>query len=1708
MGKLDPKSTGGGGFDFEDKVGAYFLSFLLVGKELFPSLQLGRLTTIKFQRKVEGWELDDIILEFESDSIKKNLAFSVKSNPYITANKFPADFVELIWKQFCKTEKNPFISKHDYLGLITSGASTAAISSYRKLRNFASKHKGSDLGIHIRKPEFTSQQVRNLFKSFSKPSVVDCNQSIQPTEIIERLIHLDIDLDYPTSLHLREAYDNLTLALINGNAEELWIKCQHMTKTSRSVSGEINFSLLIEELLKSSFKIKGHYQLDSDLKKLQDLREIEVEKIKSTIGKNFSVKRTTDLAKQFRRDQINAFIGESGVGKSVLLKQWVDKSEKHIIWLPYSIFKARTLTEINALLGIQNDLFDILQYGPSEQILVIDAVDRLTSTEERGLLKSFLVKFQKTSVCRHLCVISSQDQIWQTLVGNLSTQEVLFNVIPVPMFKEDELESVARKFPKIAGILKTDPEKEILKNPKYLDIVVQMIEKSSLNENRSISKPLLIQGFWDMLSDGGANQKQLFLTRLAVDQADKNDFLSQINNSESQLVDSLVKEGILKVQDGCIRFSHDLYGDWVRQRFLLSQRAKTIQKIVQRKNNIYWQQAIKLTSLEILETDGFDDWKKKVLFLKEGGDHVLVDLFLDIAITTLNQRFILETIKSLFFSDNFKVLHRFLERFLAYATVPNPQVMSKREEFELDELTATQIHRIPLYNYWPNLLQFLSDNFDNIIDSRAQMAQIAEKWLTSTPYGSPFRKDAAKIIYNCTKWIFEFKQGPNGYMRDDADKKCYQALLAAYPELPNEIKGFCLKLIGLRKNDIEQLPTTVSSDTKDSSSVSGFLMPRRRIEKKVLPNGPQFKKDRDFRDVCLRGQNFGYLVQFNPSLAVQVLLAAIIEDPQEYEDLYSSRQLGTDYTQEFYPPLYSKGPFLDFFKKAPQQALDALISLISLVTDQWAERVKKRRGNVFGFKIEINGHKKFWRGDSNVFSWAINSPCPDVVVTFLMALEKWLYERIDAKEDISPWINQIAEKSDSLALIGILVSVAKYSPKLLMDKLKPLLVLPYVIWWDQQNSMNMHHPTISLLGEEYRFVANLALKWFGMDHRKTSLEQWGIHFLLNDPGMNKFFENARNEWKEKLKEQPDLNLETLIYRFDPANYQIGQLTDGTQVWNYTTPSDFLKKNEQHFNENDAHMIMIMFPKKVNQLLDKPSFTEDEFLKLVKMEEYISSTLQKSDDPLLTTPEDCGLMINGLTLLAAKRKIISMDEEKWKIAKEKIDRTLKKLLDSPEGVHYLPTDQKYDVLAKVIAHLTKGNEQDFWIRTQVARLACNPRSGAITKFVESAVTGKVKHSFLLEILVLIFEYSKVRTAWGNVNYIKRRSSGDNQFHEYTLEERKSLFRNEISVLVEQFVAGNTKKKWPAWDFNPYNYEFARRLNKLPSAEMGIDYLGNFTQAASNLPPMDQWSDSLKAGWINFCTSGLDQISKKLSKMIKKHGGVESVSSQSDKWIINIFAITYYWHEDVKLDQSLRKFFEVGADGHYWIKDFGINLFRLGLKHTECWEQLKSKIEKAFNLALSVKQPQSLQRSWDADEIWCSLVGLDSITIPLLPDDSKPLVSKLLPLYKRLIKTRSGSGKCLSQFIALLLLKKATMDIRIEGLRIVAKELRDVDYADFRQERYISLYSHFLSTLWQENKNELQNNRDAWIDFQQILNGLISVQDPRALQLTSYINSYSD
>src|SRR5690348_16753628 len=85
------KSTGGGGFNHEDEVGAYYLAEMLTGASPFgPSG--GAITQVKFQNRVDGWLLDDLLLTMINADGPWRCAMSVKSNAQFNADyAAPAD---------------------------------------------------------------------------------------------------------------------------------------------------------------------------------------------------------------------------------------------------------------------------------------------------------------------------------------------------------------------------------------------------------------------------------------------------------------------------------------------------------------------------------------------------------------------------------------------------------------------------------------------------------------------------------------------------------------------------------------------------------------------------------------------------------------------------------------------------------------------------------------------------------------------------------------------------------------------------------------------------------------------------------------------------------------------------------------------------------------------------------------------------------------------------------------------------------------------------------------------------------------------------------------------------------------------------------------------------------------------------------------------------------------------------------------------------------------------------------------------------------------------------------------------------------------------------------------------------------------------------------------------------------------------------------
>ncbi len=221
-----------------------------------------------------------------------------------------------------------------------------------------------------------------------------------------------------------------------------------------------------------------------------------------------------------------------------------------------------------------------------------------------------------------------------------------------------------------------------------------------------------------------------------------------------------------------------------------------------------------------------------------------------------------------------------------------------------------------------------------------------------------------------------------------------------------------------------------------------------------LPDGPWGRVDSAFQKLCLGGDALEPLVLSNPQVAKEVLLALLIEDQEARNSFDSiSDNLGAAVFFDWFPPLFFRGPLLFFLKNRPEDGLKFILRFVNFITEVWASRHVRPNQSPIGVSIPFQDGERKWLGTGDVYYWYRDqSNCPDSVVVALMALEKWLYDELEANRDISPFIEVILRESKSLSFAGLLSAVGRKEPTLFRGPLQPLLGVSNFLIWELDDS--------------------------------------------------------------------------------------------------------------------------------------------------------------------------------------------------------------------------------------------------------------------------------------------------------------------------------------------------------------------------------------------------------------------------------------------------------------------------------------------------------------------------------------------------------------------------------------------------------------------------------------------------------------------------------
>ena len=1742
--KLAPtKLTSGSGYSFEDKVTAYVISCLLSST---PPLdpEFGTLCKISLQNRVDGWLLDDILLSLKNGSDKFNCALSVKSNRQFTKSTAPKDFVRDAWEQYLG-EENCFNQGEDRLGIVTAQLDTDTKTKLEDLFSKARAQNPEELNNRINEVGYVSEEERSLHDSFSCPEDLQVkvqDRGLFPGELLKHLEHLEFDFDHTSSRDLSHILSILNSLLIKedlNNAIKLWDTLCGLSKKASVGGGFIDLNRIIKEV-RNKHSLKDFPDHRHWWEKVNELAINEISLIKDTIGQKGIVDRTdvlSNLNRQFEKERFILLLGTSGTGKTVVQKLF-----------------AKEAMESDKVVWVNNDNLSDLSEIPFRQIsqsvldkkpiLIVDGIDRFyLETDFKKIALILDIIQENKNNCNWKILISCQPEEWQRIQTNL----IKFNIIlkwhqhTIENPKWDSLKHVWDNYPELKSLSLHLHLQETLLKPKILDIFANEIDRSgTLNtdyfDSISAQKILigeshLISWFWDIeirnQENGLQNDRILkWVAKKMADDLTDSINISEIDNSHLPIIESLISKKILKLRDEKVSFTHDSTSDWARQRILIGKGPNIHDFLKERLASPSWCKALRLLGVHLLETESnLEKWQDLFdSFKEENEGSIGQDCLMEAAIFSVNPLQNIERIFPLLISEDGNLLQRFLKRFLYSSSFPSQYVLLLSKVYD-DELMTKLIseHRDPYWLYWIPLIQILfkfKDDAQRICPLLT--SQIVDRWLRFSKENWPARAEAAKIAVEMAEDLLAKKLSSIWYLNDQKfSESVFRAGIASCNEETERSISFILIACGRKppsNNILELLKKLNDEETerrieiqkqnknnknrKKNPAFPGFSPSSHWPIPDPWPDGPLLKIDHEFKQVCL-GLNSNIdalnpLIKSNPTIAIETILALLIEPP-EPKDPHGEgfrETLSLDYLFGWYPPFYTNGPFFFFFNTHYEHALEFTLTLINFATDRWLE--KRSSWPSYATYIEINFGKetKKYNGDPNVYYWHRGIPSvPDAIVSVLMALEKWLYDNLENEKTESKALGAIEtllQKGKSLALIGVIVSVAKKHKKLFANKLLPMLSVPEFYDWDSQHVLvNENYQLMgwSMKGQEFY---KLAEQWHSMSHRKEMLKTIGPSLFVYDESTRKSFSQYREDWKNRFRKEdyrntnPDI-LENLVLWFDLSNWKSQTHPEYGEVYTFEEPPEVRKKREKVLSKNNDRTTLLTLPVTFRQILDGEvnlPETPDEIWKAIQNVELIQIDDNDPDKDIINKNNSiCG----GIAVLYIKfTEWLEGQQDKKKWCVDKVVGIVSSAEDEDNISHnFSKCNWKWNrFCAQMIPLMWVEEPENELLRKSIILLTTNGNYETINMLFTAASEFRVP---------LDIHFKQLQNF--TVNYVLYRWS----VIERDRSLKKQMLSKWVSIELESFLSPD----YPSKSIELLNLIKIQK-SSLPKENEYHERNLNFQiiESMFNWIPGLSFSNSPeeRSEWLMLWKDLLSIRLIVIEESRDDRGEIRQTPSEWDQWLLRKLSIQLLnMDESEKPNEIWEPILKLGAAGHYWVKDFlsefffnGLSSYNRKLGFNNNWKQM---LEYAFSSEDWCKSSGPNWPYWT--RLWCGLLGMDMLIEKIWDAEKESLIADMVPYYNKWASMKLSDPESALFYLNFLqqpacknLLIGATVELDVAS-----------DNPHFFKDRHNKVQNPlatFLEFSWKRYREKICNDEKVYASFKRILKKLVSMQNTQAIE----------
>jgi hypothetical protein len=1774
------KLTGGGGFVFEDKVSAYFLSHMLTGQPPF-SPTLGLIKKIEFQVRPLGWFLDDILLTLESKGTEHRFAFSVKSNKQFSGDKAPRDFVNAAWEQFLGTSEPNFSKEQDRLGLITSTLPHGLRKELIDILDSAAKQDPHTFVTTIQAVHVGNEVKRSFLQSFNrdveftaKIAVNECTVG----ELLKCVSISDFDFDQGDSTRAKETLRNCQNALRSGSISEAQNLCDSLNLIAadyRPKAGSLSVQQLID-LLRSRYELKDFPSYQSDWGKLAKQTGNNLSSIQDKIGNRVHLLREKDLDNLEQSLILNkavVLLGPSGCGKTVLAKSISAKMQDacKVLWWKATSLEERDMNNFELRLGLSNPLSNLIDdVVDKAAYVVIDGVDRTFKPEAFEIICTLIrrMRLESDQSPWHV-LITTQSEEWERIqmaLGRANAPPIEWKELQIKEPSVSELDHIWSEFPALAPLRWLTHLQPLLLKPKVLDLIaMKLVGGRGPDASNWVGESDLIQWFWEDEIAGAPNgaERARFLRLLGERQAD--DLISETpvdQITELAGFDSLRSDRICKFEQDRVSFSHDLYGDWARQRIIITNESRLGEYLGPKLESPLWHKALRLYGLHLLEQhEDIGQWKSA--FDALGADHTAQDLLLDSALFAAQPLMVLERLWPELAKDRAALLARLLTRFLHIATFPNPSIMQLALKVSPDYSThAATLQRVPNFPLWIPMLGLLSSHKEEVLSFNITiLATIADLWLRFTDSSWPFRNEAADLVISLAEEHLGVRMSQVIYVdRKNIDSGVFKSALAACKEYHSRTVTLALIAAGRRESEgnvlkaKERLDEEIEQMRQRSASIKPKKEPARPTPsigsfffegemRPPWPFGPAHRVDSAFRHACLETDALHALILLDPTAAKEIILALLIAEPsptKRYKGSMMADRLEVENHGNWFPPFYTKGPFLFFMMHQPQHGLQLVLDLVNFVTERWGEIIQEEYGFTPTVDVELPEGTVQWVGDSGLyFAYRDSNVTPHAVATALMSLEKWLYDQIEKKDQasVAEAINKILSESKSVAFAGLLSAVGRKQPELLSRELLPLLTVPEFHLWELAYSLQNHDYLMMGWHRESSLMKKMVGEWHQLSHRKRGLDYYAQWLFLNKGDLREFFASTQGKWVARSKSLPEgsgfkKDLENLALKYDPANWKSKPSDDGDDVWTLELPEEVKKRNEQVIEENNNRIFLMSFPINARRIIDGQMMLGTESLEEFWSQVRKVAEMKSTADEEVVTIDDA--VAGGIAvLIRIHREWLKKHPDRDRWCSERLRQIVSnRTREETEIIRSISNSTWiWDYFcAEAIPILWSENIDSKVLRQTVVNLALKSRNTVTQAFFASSAGERILLGDSFHQLEnLFFEWEVLRwqkttlertvrynatvghqgshikrstpvrlLRWLLVNALRfdpdvgpvRRKMAHIEKRMHRLEHAFILGRTTVEraylntpLVVEQNPRTPTKAHWEGKLFVE-NLD----LSRIQAAFRWLPSLDSANSVAER--------EECKRFWWN----ALDATIKLVESDRDEYGRIRGTPSSWDRWVIETSVrIILAMKPNDQPSKFWQAILDLGPEAHYWTDDFFTEWFNIGLVNPKPFfiQEWRKMIEYAFGS--EIWNFEKARSSFDLEDLWCQLFGLNPSFINLLwIKGSQPAIDQIRDFIERWAKHFLVRPRMATRFLYFLE-QDASESLRLPALlwleQAVSSHHGDYWREDHIEERTVS----YLDLCWRNHRKDLRSNAPNFTSFKRLLKILGDRQNSVALEM---------